>query len=147
MYVLKSATVTNHQDLCSVKFKFEAKSFLDVDPEKFQVVARSLGGGFKQRGGTGSSMGQGSACKGPAWGKGQRGRRKQWGCEDVQRSSYQKGFLNGRDNCGEDGSSYRLTRSRRLHEARAGFTQYVSLDLTLKYLSSEHILRCAQWPL
>ena len=50
----------------SAKFKFDAKSFLNVDPEKFQVVARStgglgsrLGGGqVNWRGGTAGSTGQ-----------------------------------------------------------------------------------------
>ena len=63
--------MTDHQDLCSVRFKFASKSFPDVNLEKFQVVARSIGGQgarfrrkmgggqVNQRGGAGS-MGQGS---------------------------------------------------------------------------------------
>ena len=82
------------------------------------------------------------------WGKGQRGRRNQWGCEDVQ-----QGFLNGRDNWGSGAGGGEdvegLTRRSRLYQAGAGFTQSIFLYLThiIKCQHDpEHILRCAPGP-
>ena len=111
------------------------------------LVAREPDSGGRREVGR-STRGEGL---GP-WGKGQRGRRNQWGCEDVQ-----QGFLNGRDNWGSGGGGEdvegppykRLTRRSRIYQAGAGFTQSTFLYLTLIIKCQhdpKHILRCAPGP-